>query len=289
MNINTHSVFIYEKIHHVTVADGCFCISKDNGNMHKNPIKAHRGIDNRIIFRALQPDRTVYDIACDQQVYGRVIDPENGKIVKEKLCHTGPARGVITLVLDSGDLENLRPGIYSLVLIRTRAFVDSHDGDSLLLPVYTDTDNNVSMELEITDQAIKYPSPEIVISPKDWTPDLKITETAEPLASFYSKSIPGARVNNHIDAVHTFSTYTENFTGTLEVWATLEETPTPYLDQHRWFKVYPSTMSQDIEYYGYTGTQAWSFSANFMWLRFRYIPSKQVADSGKLRKILVRL
>lgn len=288
MNINTHSIFIYEIIHHVTVSDGCFCLEKDNGNMHKNPIKVHRGIDNKVIFRALQPDRTVYNIACDQEVYARIIDNESRKIVKEKKCTTGPAKGVIALILDSGDLAPIPPGTYSMVLIRRKAFVEGQANEHILLPIYTDRDNNITMAIEVTEQAEKYPRPETIILPENWTPDLNIKNEGPLVPSFYTKSIPGARVNNHIDSVHTFSTYTEKFTGTLEIWATLEETPSPYLDRDRWFKIFPSTMSQDIEFINYTGTQAWSFVSNFMWIRFRYVPSSEVADPGTLAKLIVR-
>jgi len=47
-------------------------------------------------------------------------------------------------------------------------------------------------------------------------------------------------------------------------------------------------MSSDIEFIGYTGTQAWTFSANVMWLKFRYFPSTAVADPGRMVKVIVR-
>jgi hypothetical protein len=95
-------------------------------------------------------------------------------------------------------------------------------------------------------------------------------------------------VLNHKDGVHSFSTYTKNFTGVLEIWGSLEETPDPYLNHTRWFKIFPSSMSVDIEFIGYTGTQAWTFDANVMWLRFRYFPSQAVLDPGILEKLIVR-
>jgi hypothetical protein len=100
--------------------------------------------------------------------------------------------------------------------------------------------------------------------------------------------LPGARVLNHIDSVHSFSTFTKNATGVLEIWGTLEETPDPYLNDTRWFKIFPSSMSQDIEFIGYTGTTAWTFAANFMWLKFRWFPSTAVLDPGIMQKLIVR-
>lgn len=265
-----------------------FCPCKDNAPMNKNPIKAHKGIDNRVIFRALGPDRVPVDVACDQQVYARIIDPDNRKVVLERLCHQGPAKGIITLDLDAGDLIDVHAGLYEMVLIRTQDFISGVADYYVEKPLYTDYDSNVSMELEITEQAFKAPKPSVTLLPEDWTPDITIPTFGPPAPSFYSQRIPGGRVQNHKDSVHSFSTYTENFTGILQIWGTLEETPDPYLDATRWFKIYPSTMSTDIEFISYTGTQAWTFSANFLWLKFRYFPSTEVLDPGVMKKLIVR-
>jgi hypothetical protein len=256
--------------------------------MSKNPIRAHKGIDNSIIFRALQPDRVPYDIACSQQVYARIINPENNTVVLEKLCRLGPAKGIITLELDSGDIAEIAAGLYTMVLIRTQEFVSNVPDYYVELPLYSDMNDNVSMEIEITEQAFKAPLPSVVIKPEDWTSDIMVPTFGPPTPCFYTGRIPGSRVLNHINSVHSFSTYTENATGVLEIWGSLEETPDPYLNEARWFKIYPSTFSQDIEFIGYTGTQAWTFAENCLWIKFRYFPSTQVLDPGVLKKLIVR-
>lgn len=288
MDINFHKVYLYDHVRQLTAIGDTFCPCKDNGPMTKNPIKAHKGIDNKVIFRALGPDRVPFDIACTDQVYARIIDPDNRMVVLEKLCRLGPAKGIITLELDSGDICDIHAGLYTMVLIRTENFVEGIPDYYIEKPLYSDINDNVAMEIEITEQAFKAPLPSVEIKPEDWTPDILMPTFGPPTPCFYSKRIPGARVLNHKESVHSFSTYTENFTGILEIWGTLEETPDPYLSSTRWFKIYPSTMSTDIEFIQYTGTQAWTFSANFMWLKFRYFPSTQVLDPGVLKKLIVR-
>jgi len=256
--------------------------------MNKNPILAHKGVDNKIIFRALGPDRVPVDIACNQQVYARIINVLNNTVVLEKLCNLGPAKGLITLLLDSGDIVDTAPGLYQMVLIRTEEFVSNIPGYYIEKPLYSDMNDNISMEIEITEQAFKAPLPSITLLPNDWTPDILAPTVGAPRPCFYTQRIPGGRILNHKESVQSFSTYTQNFTGILETWGTLEETPDAYLNDLRWFKIYPSSMSQDIEYKGYTGTQAWTFSANFMWLKFRYFPSTDVLDPGILSKLIVR-
>lgn len=288
MDVLMHKVYLYDHVRQLTVLGDTFCLCKDNGPMSKNPIKCHKGIDNKIIFRTLGPDRVPYNIGCGEQVYARIIDPENRMVVLEKLCRIGPAKGIVTLELDSGDIVNIHAGLYTMVLIRTEDFVANIPGYYIEKPLYSDMDDNVSMEIEITEQAFKSPLPSVVYEPKDWTPDILIPTFGSPTPCFYTGRIPGARVLNHKESVHSFSTYTENFTGILEIWGTLEETPDPYLQSTRWFKIYPSSMSTDIEFIQYTGTQAWTFSANFMWLKFRYFPSTAVLDPGVLKKLIVR-
>ena len=288
MDISFHKVYSYDHVRELLMVGNTLCPSKDNGPMHKNPIKVHKGIDNEVIFRALGPDRSPVDISCNYQVYARIIDPENRKVVLEKLCRLGPAKGLIKLELNSGDITDIHAGLYTMVLIRTEDFIVNVPDYYIEKPLYSDMNNNVSMEIEITDQAFKAPQPSVVILPENWTPDIIVPTFGPPQPCFNSARIPGGRVQNHKDSVHTFSTYTKNFTGILEVWGTLEETPDPYLNHNRWFKIYPSTMSTDIEFIQYTGTQAWTFSANFIWLKFRYLPSMEVLDPGIIEKIIVR-
>ena len=288
MDITFHKVYMYDHVRQLLAVGDTFCSCKDNGPMHNNPILAHKGIDNKIIFRALGPDRVPYDVSCGQQVYARIMDPDNRKIVLEKLCRLGPAKGIITLELDGGDIALVAPGIYTMVLIRTESFVAGVADYYVEKPLYSDMYDNVQMEIEITEQAFKAPLKSFTLEPKDWTPDLTVPTVGPVTPSFYSPRIPGGRVLNHINSVHSFSTYTQNFTGILEIWGSLEEAPDPYLSSTRWFKIYPTSMSRDIEFIGYTGTQAWTFSANFMWLKFRYIPSTQVLDPGIMLKLIAR-
>lgn len=285
--ISVHKVYLYDHVRHLLAVDNFFCPLRDNAPMTKNPILLHKGLDNKVIFRALGPDRIPVNIACNQQVYARIIDPSNKMVVLEKLCRLGPAKGVITVEIDGGDLAIIAAGRYTMVMIRTEEFVVGAPDYYVELPLYSDMNDNVAMEVEITEQAFKTPPKEFVIEEKDWTPDMNIMNSGPVVRSFYSGRIPGGRVLNHVTPVHSFSTYSENFTGVLELWGSLEDTPDPYTT-NRWFKIFPTTMSVDIEYTGYTGTQAWTHEANIMWLKFRLIPSSAVVDPGVMKKIIVR-
>lgn len=288
MDITFNKVYLYDHVRQLLAVGDTFCNCKDNAPMSKNVLKAHKGLDNRLIFRVLGPDRVPFDIACNQQVYARIIDPTNRTVAIEKLCNLGPAKGIITLELNSGDITDVHAGLYEMVLIRTEEFVVNVPDYYTEKPLYSDYDSNVSMEILITEQALKSPAAGFTYLPGDWTPDLIMPTFGPPIPCFYTGRIPGGRVLNHKESVHSFSTYTENFTGSLEIWGSLEETPDPYLNHTRWFKIFPSTLSTDVVFTSYTGTQAWTFSANFMWLKFRLIPSTAVLDPGIMSKLIVR-
>lgn len=289
MDVTFHKMYMYDHVWQLLAVGDTFCPCKDNGPMNnKTTLKAHKGIDNKLIFRVLGPDRIPFDIACGQQVYARVIDPDNRSVVLEKLCRLGPAKGIITCELDGGDLSMIHAGQYEMVLIRTEEFVSGAPDYYVEKPLYSDYNDNVAMQLEITEQAFKAPQPSVTILPGDWTPDILIGTSTPPAPCFYTSRIPGGRVLNHTESVQSFSTYTHNFTGVLEIWGTLEETPDAYLNDRRWFRIFPSSMSQDIQFIGYTGTQAWTFQANVMWLKFRYFPSQEVLDPGIMQKLIVR-
>lgn len=289
MDISIHKMYLYSHVWQLLALDDNMCLCKDNAPMsNTTPLKIHKGLDNELIFRVLNPDRSPYDIACTQQVYARIIDPDNRKVVLEKLARLGPAKGIITVKLDAGDITDIHAGLFEIVLIRTENFVENIPGYYIEKPLYSDMNDNVAMQLQITEQAFKSPLPSVTLYPENWTPDILVSTALAPAPCFYTPRIPGARVLNHKESVHSFSTYTENFTGILEIWGTLEESPDPYLNDARWFKIYPSSMSVDIEYTGYTGTMAWTFSANCMWLKFRYFPSTAVLNPGVMKKLIVR-
>lgn len=287
-DVSLYKVYLYDHVRELRAYDDNFCLCKDTGPMNTSTLKAHKGVDNKLIFRVLNPDRSPNDVAANQEVYGRIVNTENRTVVLEKLCRLGPAKGLITLELNSGDLADVAAGLYEFVLIRTQNFVENIPGYYVERPLYVDMGDNIAMELEITEQAFKAPLHPTIITTADWVPDIIVPTFGPPTPCFYTSRIPGARVLNHKESVHTFSTYTENATGVLEIWGTLEETPDAYLSSTRWCKIYPSSMSYDIEFFGYTGTQAWTFQANFMWLKFRWFPSTQVADPGSIKKLVVR-
>lgn len=288
MNSIHHKLFLYNDVRHMMLSDARFlAIDKENSPMNNNPIKVHKGVDNLISFRVLSPDRQPVNIR-NYTAHARIISAETNELVLEKACVIGTARGVVFLELNEGDLANVSPGRYHLAMLGQKDFVHGVVGEVTSTPFFTDLDSNVVATLEVTQQAEKAPHPSFEIGEDDWSANSRLLNGSGPIATeYYSSAIPGNRVRNHLSGTHTFSIWAEAFTGTLEVLGTLDLSPNAN-PNFGWFRVMVTSGDDILEFINFTGTEAWSFQANFMWLKFRYIPSLEVTEPGTVKKIWVR-
>lgn len=288
MNSAYHKLFLYRDVRHVMVNDERYsAIEKENSPMNNNPIKVHKGVDNLVTFRVLNPDRQPVNIQ-KYTAHARIISAETNEFVMEKACVVGPARGVIFLELNEGDLANMSPGKYYLTMLGQKDFVQNVVGEVTATPFFSDLDSNIVAILEVTQQAEKTPHPSFEIGEDNWSKNSVLLNGSGPIATeHYSSAIPGNRVRNHIFGTHTFSLWADRFTGILEVLGTLELSPDPN-PNNGWFKIQLTGADDKLEFINYTGTEGWSFQANFMWLKFKYVPSLKVLDAGTIKKIWVR-
>src|SRR5574337_1447140 len=158
-----NELYRYDNVHQLLMVDEHICCApRDNGPMNKNPIKVHAGIDNEIIFRVLDPSRNAVDVSSYATVIGRIIDQGTRQIILEKVCITGPAKGIVKMIIDAGDFQNLQYGRYELALIYRKRYATNSVGYNLDKPMYSDLDNNIVSTLLVTDQANVAPVNEIV-------------------------------------------------------------------------------------------------------------------------------
>jgi hypothetical protein len=298
-----NNLYLYDRVTQLLINENNFCYCKGNAPMNLRPLKIHKGLDNTLNFRALDPDRNPVKLV-DRQIYARIIDPQNSTIVLEKLCRLGTATGMIFLDLYEGDINDLHSGLYNMCLISTRNFVPNTVGEVMSSAIFTDTDSNVNMTLEISEQAFIAPLPTYSITngtgqqpPYElgWTEFLLAWQGNMMTEAFYSGAIPGSRVKNHKDGLHTISIESNGFTGTIEIYGSLDPTPTPAIyPLSSLFRIWPSTLADHIDLNSFIGTEAYSFQANIMWLKIVCKPAPTdltvtpVQELQKLTKILVR-
>lgn len=270
-------------------------IVTNNSPLNKRVIKIHKGVDNQVRFRILNPDRK--RVSVDHlSIRARLINAENQERVLERFAEIEPnSKGDVRLTIFEGDLINLAAGFYTLVVTGQEALVPgSTVGENVNTPFFIDNAGAVVATVEIVDDVDVTPYPTVTLLPDDWRP----TTTPDPLTrqsqlAFMSSAIPGARIRNHLNAVHSFSVRTTGFTGTVELRGTLELQPPS--DPTNYFPIDITSAANIIEFSGdngFTGITSHTFDANFMWIIFIYKPDMGLLnadlDFGTVDKILLR-
>lgn len=287
MEISTHKLYRYSDIRRLLLTDSnTICFDQDNGPMNKRNIKMHKGTDNTVYFKTFSPAGQPSNIS-HYTVYGRLIDANTGEQLVERMCVQGVNTGTMSLTFNEGDITDIEPGLYSLVLIGQEDFIQGVAGEVTSTPFFTDFDSNVTATVEITEQAQRTPLPSYEIT--SWTEN-RIDNGVNPGLSsmFVSAAIPSSRVSNHVNNVHTFSVETTSYYGTLAVYGTLDATPNPGLDRG-WFTISVLDLDEDfIEFVNVTGNNYFTFEGNYMYLKFVYTPSVGAIQPGTVDKITIR-
>lgn len=259
------------------------CVVTNNSPLNKITIKLHKGVDNQVRFRILNADRK--RVSVDHlAIRTRLVDTQTKERVLERWADLVPnSKGDVVLTVYEGDLVNIAPGFYSLVVTGQETLVPGDNtSDNVNTPFYLDQGGNIVATVEVVDSADVTPAPSVELLPENWT----ITNEVGSPKTFISSAIAGARVKNHLNAVHSFSAKTTEFTGTLELRASLDLTPPS--DINNYFPVDITSGTQIIDFSDYTGITSHTFEANFMWIKFIYRPDTSLEDYGTMDKVLFR-
>jgi len=261
------------------------CDMTNNSPLNRTTIKIHKGVDNQVRFRVLNPDRKL--VSVDHlSIRARLISTENKERVLDRFADLVPnSKGDLRLTIYEGDLQNIAAGYYTLVVTGEEAlFPGVTIGENVNTPFFTDNAGDIVATVEIVDSADVTPMESVVLLPENWT--ITTSETTG-YRRYLSSAIPGARIKNHLHATHSFSVATTGFTGTLRVYATLDHIPSGSPSDY--FPVDITSGTQTITFSNFTGITAHTFEANFMWLIFIYETENILDDSnGTLDKLIVR-
>jgi hypothetical protein len=251
--------------------------------MNQYVTKVHRGVDNEIQFRVLNRDRKT--VSVDHlSIRAKLINPQNGERVLERYCDLASTKGDVRLRIREGDLVNIAPGFYNLVVTGAQSLVPGNSlSEDYYTPLYVDGGYNIVGTVEVVDHADPTPFPTVTLLPNNWTPN-GTKDGPNIVMRYYSSAIPGARVKNYINGVHTFAVYTTNFSGTLRLVATLDLNPPENYNDY--FPIDITTATDVVEFTNYTGVNSYTFEANAMYFRFIYSPTS--LNVGTLDKIMLR-
>ena len=266
------------------------CEVTNNTPLNKISIKLHKGVDNQVRFRILNADRK--RVSVDHlAIRTRLVDTQTKERVLERWADLVPnSKGDVRLTIYEGDLINIAPGFYSLVVTGQEALVPGETtSDNVNTPFYLDQGGNIVATVEVVDSADVTPNPSVELLPVNWTFTGLTYGGNETKRNHESSAIAGARVRNHLNAVHSFSVKTTAFTGTLHSFGSLDLQPPS--DITNYFPIDITSGSQTITFDDYTGVTSHTFEANFMWIKFVYKTGNITdgsVDYGTVDKVLFR-
>lgn len=248
----------------------------DNRVMNEKLVKIHKGVDNVLRFRVFDADRKRAKIK-HLRIKGTLINKENRERVLVMYGDFDCQDGIFRFPVSEGELMDISAGFYDLVVTGEEFAIPEQPGEIMSTPFYTDGAANVRLDAEVTDSVEKAPIPTVVTS--NWSETSYIVDGILTTLH-YSTPIPANRLHNVRHGTITFTAKADNFRGKLMVFGSLNHTPPAPSNPEDYFPLNINETSNTIQFgdvnsegrYGiFSGIDAWTMSANVMWVLFCWI------------------
>lgn len=207
----------------------------------RSTFKMFRKVQNQFDFLVRDIDRQ--PVVLPGVLSFNVWDDSGMILLNLPLTVVNAARGHYKLIIPAETTHPIRSGIYVWSVTNT--------DNAITRLLYTNQDYGSQGILEVAEGMLEPLDDPYVIEPSDMTP---------LGGKLYSSTLPGAWRNNSTSGNHTVVAYLDNFTGRLQINATVDDqAPT---NETGWVEV----KSEDFDHR--TGTIAISFSGNFTYVQF---------------------
>jgi hypothetical protein len=267
MDYGDHRLFLYDNTVDLVVTTNSLYL--DNRPMNNRKLHAHKGLTNTIIFNVRDRDRKLQDLA-DSELVAYLINPSTRSRLLTKRLHNTEDTGLVLLYLTEGDLQNIFPGLYTMVV----TIVDQIHGAT---PVYTNQNNDVRFDIEISDQAL--------IDPVETQVDTEFTQVSgddfgTDQNIFASSALLGNLERNFQNAQHSIAVYTDNYTGNIKIQAScILVTPSSNSNSKDWFDI------ETIPLENFSGITHRTFVVNANWIRVLSFPAD---ETSTITQVLLR-
>jgi len=263
MDYGDHRLFLYDDIVDLVVTTNSLYV--DNRPMNHRRLQAHKGLTNTIIFNIRNRDRKLQNVNSEQ-LTAYILNPSTRRRLLTKQLENTSDLGIVKLYLTNGDLQNVAPGLYRIYITRTNA-------DQTSMPVYSSQDNDISFDIEITDQASLEP-----VETQESTQFTRVSGSAGEENVFTSSALYGNLEKNYQNAQHSIAIYTDAFTGNVKIQAScLISAPNSDDTSKDWFTV------DTIQLTNSSGVVHRTFVVNCNWVRVLSYPA-----GGSITKVLLR-
>ena len=245
--------------------------------VYNRNLKIFRGVDNRIDIQVRNNDQKASNIVGSTLVFNLVSQDTKHLVLQKDFTAMDLATGKVTVMLTAEELLDLDVGFYNYSIIKeVRTTVDSTDYTvTSKMPLYMDSQYDTVGTLEITGDVYGDVSTSVNVSTFNYTNPF--TQGAVEPFPFYTSEIIDARPNTSpAYPIHTFQFYTTNYTGTVEIQASLDaQGATPR--ETKWATVATVDLLTQ-QYKNVTG--------KYNWFRVKHIPA--LNNTGTVDKILYR-
>ena len=245
--------------------------------VYNRNLKIFRGVDNRIDIQVRNNDQKASNIVGSTLVFNLVSQSTKHLVFQKDFTAMELATGKVTVILTADELLDLDMGFYNYSVIKeVRSTVDSTDYTvTSKMPLYMDSQYDTVGTLEITGDVYGDVSNSMNVTTFNYTNPF--TQGAVEPFPFYTSEIIDARPNTSpAYPIHTFQFYTTNYTGTVEIQASLDaQGATPR--ETKWATVATVDLLTQ-QYKNVTG--------KYNWFRVKHIPATN--NIGTVDKILYR-
>lgn len=265
MSSNNATLYLYEDEIDLVITTTAMYV--DNKPMNTKTLKAHKTITNEIFFKIRNRDRKPQNV-FNETLRAHLIAPhEHQRIVSRMLEHTSEV-GLVKLVLTEADLSGINPGRYQI-------FVTRGDNEFFDRPVYSDHDNNLKFDIEITDQVALNPVP---TQTNDKFVQVASTDVGDQSNCFTTSALTGNLNRNFTNAQHTMAIFPQDYTGQVVIQASCL-TAVPDNDDLSidWFDVETHDLVASDKVFDTT------FSVNCNWVRLKHYPTSGTISQVQLR------
>jgi len=266
MSQSDHKLYLYDNnIDLVIGTDGLYV---DNRPMNNRKLIAHKGLTNELIFSIRNRDRKLQNVFSDT-LSAYLINPTTKRRLFYKLLEHTSNVGQVKLVLDEGDLRNVTAGLY-------RIYVAKQDVSGIDKPVYSDQNNGMVFDIQITEQIDQSPTP---TQSANTFLQVSSTSDGDPANVFTTSAFSGNQNRNFPNALHSLAIYPDAYTGTLDVQASLvESVPSTNNLSTDWV-----TLESNIALSSSSTIVSRNYTINANWIRVLYTPT-----SGNISQVQVR-
>ena len=245
--------------------------------VYNRNLKIFRGVDNRIDIQVRNSDQKASNIAGSTLVFNLVNQATKDLVLQKDFTAMDLATGKVTVIITADDLLDLDIGFYNYSIIKeVRSTVDSTDYTvTSKMPLYMDSQYSTVGTLEITGDVYGGVADSVNVSTFNYTNPFTQGED-EPAPWYVSEIIDAAPNTSPAYPVHTFQFYTTNYTGTVEIQASLDaQGATPR--ETKWATI--ATVNLLTERYK-------NVTGKYNWFRIKHTPATN--NTGTVDKILYR-